>query len=112
MPEQNQTQVEVRRSFVEVSCCVRIRAPHWYARQDFQTWRRDPSVAGWGKETRSLDPAAHDYSDVFMTFEFSPEVDEDWEGSNNDLPENIYQEIGKILRQSANQRHGVIWIST
>lgn len=96
--------------------CVIISCPEWFEREDFLAWRRkENGPAVWKRETDNTE-----YGDVFITFE-GPFWDDDedcwrWEGSDSDLPRDIYNEIATILADLDKKgmlmnQYGTIWLN-
>jgi hypothetical protein len=117
--EQPLPQIEQKLT-LELAPCVMLSAPDWFKRDDFQDWRQGKADGQWCAPACWL---PHDRgtetTDVFMTFDRSgmcslktidPGTENHWEGSDADtLPEDIFQEIGRLLREH-NLRFGVLWI--
>jgi hypothetical protein len=82
---------------------IRIHAPEWFERADFQAMLTDAHInhmATW----HSVGYSPTDYSDVFVTVDGV-------EGSDSDkFPEDIWEEIVNIVLE-AGMRFGLVWIS-
>jgi hypothetical protein len=104
---------------VEVTACLVLRAPHWFARDDFLDWRQGKGAGrGCAPACWQPDVRTGEYGDVFMTFDRSLDRpglgqlgdEHAWEGSDADgLPDDIYRTIGFMLYERG-LRAGVIWI--
>jgi len=96
---------------VERTECVKIRAPHWFQREDFQEWRKRQPYPFAALGATTCDPS---YEDVLMTFDRHPNTDYAWEGSHVgetcELPSDIHEIIGRLLK-SRNLRSGLLWIN-
>lgn len=94
------------RSF-DICDAIKIAAPDWFRRADFLDYigntRKMERVATW------YEPAlgAGSLSDVFVTCYVS---DTDTDGSNSDMPADIWAEICEIARKLS-VRNGVVWIT-
>ena len=79
---------------------VSIVAPQWYEREDFRQFIDDPTsrLATW--HPKGKPPS--EFSDVFVTYD-------DGEGSDSDMPAEIWEEICSICRQ-LHVKYGLVWI--
>lgn len=105
---------------IEVRECLRLNAPEWFQRKDFQLWMR--GITKYSDKTKSFPPLRPvatwdrgfgipgEYSDCFMTFDCPTRDGLNWEGSDDDMPEDIYFAIGKILKDHG-LASGVIWLT-
>lgn len=99
--------------------CLRINAPDWFARDDFRLWLagRLPSPhaePGTDPPAFSARPATWhedgspptEYSDTFVTVDLGDGADE---GSNSDMPPEVWCELCEIC-QAAGFARGLVWI--
>lgn len=100
--------------------CLYLSVPEWFQRADFLAWRRKvDGPAVFHREDRDPDAS---WLDVFMTFDNPTKMAEDdpdiaeyggvyaWEGSNNDLPTDLYQAIGEYIYEHDYQ-NGIVKLS-
>lgn len=87
---------------VEVQQCLRVSAPHWFGRADFQAWLDLPATATWHHKG-THDPY-HEYDDAFVNY------DDGESGDADSLPDDVWAEIDARCKE-AGVRQGVVWIS-
>lgn len=77
--------------------CLVVLAPNWFARADFQRWRRRSGVATW------KEPAV-DGQDVFIVY-----ADHEMDWHTKDLPDDILKKL-EIIVEATKMDYGTIWI--
>lgn len=83
---------------------MRIDAPSWFKRDDFQAYVRDRRTATWhDKTSNSFD----DYSDVFFTFS---------DGGGSDfpgIPDDIWAELEELIEKTYGTRYIeiMVWVA-
>lgn len=77
--------------------CLTILAPDWFARPDFQRWRRRSGVATWAER----DPEGQDVFIVWADHEL------DWHVKG--LPHDILKKL-ELVAKETELEYGTIWI--
>lgn len=87
---------DVREFHIDAKCLV-IRAPEWFARADFQEWRRSSGVAAWHE--REVEG-----QDLFIVY---ADAELDWHTQG--MPQDIFRKIMRMIDATL-MGYGVVWI--
>lgn len=70
-----------------------IYAPKFFAREDFMAWLNQSNAMSWHDKTM---PTAGEYADTVVLLEPSTLGAEHPEGTDSDMPEDIWREIAAV----------------
>lgn len=106
------TELPASAKAAEIATLVKINAPDWYERADFVAWLRGkagtgPPPATW-HSPENEEPG--EYSDVFVTIELGSPVMSFGEGSDSDMPADIWDELCQVV-EAAGVQYGLVWVS-
>ncbi len=103
---------------IELTECLILTVPAWFAREDFLDWRQGKAEGQWcGPACWLPDDRTGDHTDVFLTFDTDwppsprePGTEHFWYGSDADtLPFDIFEMIGQILHEHGLHK-GLLWL--